>query len=84
MGDIDARITHRMRDRIKALLMAGGYGEAQAHDEANSLCDGLGYYERVKASNGLRLQRAYDGLEVLDAQGKVVETIPFDRIEDRD
>ncbi len=82
MGHIDERITHRMRDRIQEILVADGVGDAQALTEANSLCDGLGYYHRVTTSTGLKLNRAYDGVEVRGPGGDLIESIPFDRAAD--
>lgn len=81
MGDYDHRITHRMRDRVQEILVADGVADVAAYTEANSLCDGLGYYHRVTASTGLKLNRAYDGLEVRGPGGDLIETIPFDRAE---
>lgn len=80
MSDVDHRITHEMRDRIQDLLVAGGVRQAAALDEANSLCDGLGYYHRVTASTGLRFQQAYHGIEVVGGSGDVIELIPYQRV----
>ncbi len=84
MGEFDARITHRMRDRMKEILVAGGQDERKALDEANSLSDGLGYYHRVTASTGLHFRQAFDGIEVVGGGGDVIELIAYDRLPDYD
>jgi hypothetical protein len=78
----DDRITHRIRGRIQEVLVADGVPDHQALNEANSLCDGLGYYHRVTASTGLKLNRAYGGIEVRGPGDDLVETIPFDQHEE--
>lgn len=78
----DDRVTHKMRDRIQEILAADGIPGVKALEEANSLCDGLGYYHRVTSSTGLKLNRAYDGVEVRGPGGDLIETIPFDRTEE--
>lgn len=82
MGHIDERITHRIRDRIQEILVADGVADVPALTEANSLCDGLGYYHQVRSSTGLRMARAYDGVEIWGPDGTLVEQIPFERTED--
>jgi hypothetical protein len=78
----DDRVTHKMRNRIQEILVADGIPGVKALGEANSLCDGLGYYHRVTTSTGLKLNRAYDGVEVRGPGGDLIETIPFDRMEE--
>lgn len=82
MSDIDIRVTDRMRDRIQEILVADGVEDQRALAEANSLCDGLGYYQRVRTSTGMNLVRGYDGVEVWGEAGDLLERIPFDRLEE--
>lgn len=81
---IDTRISHRMRDRIQEILVADGVADTPALVEANSLTDGLGYCHRVTTSTGLKINRAYSGLEVRGADGDLIEEIPFERTEYQD
>lgn len=81
MDHIEAKVTDRMRNRIQEILVADGVGDRHALMEANSLCDGLGYYHRVTASTGMKLRMGYDGVEVFGLAGDLLETIPFDRVE---
>lgn len=78
---IEPKITERMRNRIQEILVADGVPDPHAMMEANSLCDGLGYYHRVTASTGMKLHLGYDGVEVFGLAGDLLETVPFDRVE---
>lgn len=79
---VDLQINHRMRNRVQEILVADGVSDGPALDEANSICDGLGYMNRVMSSTGMRFRRGYDGIEVFARAGDLLETIPFDRIDE--
>ena len=79
MAEFDTQISDRMRDRIQEILVADGLADTQALVEANSLVDGLGYYHRVTASTGLKINRAYGALEVRGPEGDLLAEIPFER-----
>jgi hypothetical protein len=76
---IDTQISDGMRNRIQELLVADGVEDWRALSEANSLVDGLGYYDRVATSTGLKIRKGYDGLEVIGPHGDLLERIPFTR-----
>jgi hypothetical protein len=80
MSEVDVRITDSMRNRIQEILVSDGVEDAKALTEANSICDGLGYYHRVTASTGLHFRTAYGGVEVLGNAGDLIETIGYDRM----
>lgn len=84
MSDIDTRISERIRNRIQEILVADGVDDRLALTEANSLCDGLGYYHRVRTSTGMSLTRGYAGVEVWGTAGDLMESIPFGRLQEFD
>lgn len=84
MVTFDTKITDEMRNRLQELLVADGVEDWRALSEANSLADGLGYYDRVATSTGLKIRKGYAGLEVIGPQGDQIEVIPFRRMPDFD
>lgn len=80
----EPRLTERMQARIQEILVADGIADTQALAEAQSLCEGLGYYQRVTGSTGIHFSRGYEAIEVRGDRGDLIESIPFEpkRIEE--